>query len=149
MPPELQKIMDQILQKRKNTFTIIEDTLILTKGTKEDHLKQVKDVIKVLDEVKVRLKLENCQIAKKNTEWLGYKLSEEGINPIEEKVQVITDKLRPKNLQDLRSFIEAINQMNQFFPNLANLCAPLRPPLKKDKEWNWQEKDEKAFDEIK
>ena len=46
--------------------------------------------------------------------------------------------------------IHRSNKSNEpFFPNLANLCAPLRPPLKKDKEWNWQEKDEKAFDEIK
>ena len=102
-----------------------------------------------MDEAKVRLKLEKCQIAKKNTEWLGYKLSEEGIKPIEEKVQAITDKLRPKNLKDLRSFMGAINQMNQFIPNLANLCAPLRPLPKKDNELNWQEKDEKAFKEIK
>ena len=131
MPPEFQKIMDQILHKTKNTFTFIDDILIVTKGTKEEHLKQVEDVIKVLDEPKVRLKLEKCQIAKKNTEWLGYKPSEEGIKPIEEKVQAITDKLRPKNLKDLRSLMGAINQMNRFIPNLVILCAPLRPLLKK------------------
>ena len=141
--------MDQILHKTKNTFTFINDILIVTKGTKEEHLKQIEDVIKVLDEAKVLLKLEKCQIAKKNTEKLGYKLLEEGIKPIEEKVRAITDKLKPKNLKDLRSFMGAINQMNRFIPNLANLCAQLRPLLKKDNERNWQEKDEKAFKEIK
>ena len=147
MPLKFQKIMDQILHKTKNTFTFIDDILIVTKGTKEEHLKRVEDVIKVLDEAKVRLKLEKRQIAKKNTELLGYKLSEEGLKPIEEKVQA--DKLRPMNLKDLRSFMVAINQMNRFITNLFNLCAPLRPLLKKDNEWNWQEKDEKAFNEIK
>ena len=96
----------------------------MTKGTKEEHLKQVEDVIKVLGEAKVCLNLEKCQIAKKNAEWIGYKLSEEGIKPIEEKIQAITDKLRPKTLKDLRSFMGAINQMNRFIRNLANLCAP-------------------------
>ena len=66
--------------------------------------------------------------------WLGYRLSAEAIKPIEEEVQAITDELEPKNLKDLRSFMEAINQMNQFLLNLANVCAPLRPLLKKDNE---------------
>ena len=70
--------------------------------------------------------------------WLGYRLSAEAIKPIEEKVQAITDELEPKNLKDLRSFMEAINQMNQFLPNLANVCAPLRPLLKKDNEGKWE-----------
>ena len=83
----------------------------------------MENVVKVLDKAWVRLKLQKCEIAKRNTEWLGYKLSEEGINPVEEKVQAITDKLWPKNLKDLRSFMAAKNQMNQFIPNLANLCA--------------------------
>ena len=123
MPPEFQKIIDQILHTTKNTFTFIGDILIVTKGTKEEHMTQMENVVKVLDKAWVRLKLQKCEIAKRNTEWLGYKLSEEGINPVEEKVQAITDKLWPKNLKDLRSFMAAKNQMNQFIPNLANLCA--------------------------
>ena len=68
---------------------------------------------------------------------------------MKDKVQGITDKLRPKNLKDLRSFMVSINQMNKFISNLANLCAPLRSLLKKDKEWIWQEEPEKTFNKIK
>ena len=32
--------------------------------------------MKVLDEAGVRLKLEKCRIAQKNTQWLGYQLTE-------------------------------------------------------------------------
>ena len=61
----------QILHTTKNTFTIIVAILIATKGTKEEHITQVEDVVKLLDEAGVRLKLEKCQNAKRNTEWLG------------------------------------------------------------------------------
>ena len=88
-------------------------------------------------------------IAKRETEWLGYILSAEGIKPINEKVQAITEKLRPKNLKDLRSFMGAINQLNKFIPNLANICAPLRPLLKHDNEWKWEKEHEEAFEKIK
>ena len=54
-----------------------------------------------------------------------------------------------QNLTDLRSITAAIKQVNRFTPNLANLCAPLRPLLKKDDEWNWQEKGKKTFNKMK
>ena len=43
----------------------------------------------------------------------------------------------------------AINQMNKFIPNLANLCAPLRPLSERDQGWNWKNEHEKAFKNIK
>ena len=83
--PEFQKIMDQILHTTLSTFTFKDDILIVTKGTKEEHMTEVENVVKALDEAGFRVKLEKCQIANGNTELLCYKLSAEGIKPIEEK----------------------------------------------------------------
>ena len=65
------------------------------------------DVLKILDEAGIRLKLEKCKIAQTKTEWLGYKLSEKGVKPIDEKIQAISDRLRPKTLKELRSLMGA------------------------------------------
>ena len=92
MPPEFQKIMDRILHETTNTFSFIDDILIVTKGSKEEHIRT----------------------------------EEAAINELKE--------MRPKNLKDPRSFMRAINQMNKFIPNPANLCAPLRPLSKKGME---------------
>ena len=102
--------MDNILHKTRNTFTFKDDILVVTKGNKEQHLRIVEETIKTLDEAGIRLKPEKFNLAGNKTEWLGYIMSAEGIKPIEEKVQAITDRLRPKNLRDLRSFMSAINQ---------------------------------------
>ena len=85
-PLEFQKIKDRILHTTKNTFTFTDDILIVIIGMKEEHMTQVDAVVKVIDEAGVRLKLEKCQIAKRDTERLGNTLSAEGIKPI--KVQV-------------------------------------------------------------
>ena len=79
---------------------------------------------------------------------MGYKLSQTGIKPINSKVQAITEKLTPKSLKELRSYLGAVNQLNRFIPNLAQLCHELRPLLKKDQPWNWGEKHDKAFKQI-
>ena len=38
--------------------------------------------------------------------------------------------------------------MNRFIPNLARLCFKLRPLLKKNKLWHWDEIHDKAFTET-
>ena len=48
----------------------------------------------------------------------------------------------------MRSFLGAVNQLNKFVPDLANICAPFRTILKKEAEWEWTREHEKAFLKI-
>ena len=61
----------------------IDDILIVTKGTYQQHMEKVEEVI---DEAGIRLKLERCKMAQTKTKWLGYRLSESGVKPIDEKI---------------------------------------------------------------
>ena len=63
MPPEFQKIIDNLLHKTRNTFTFIDDILIVTKKTLQQHIEKVEEVMKTLDEAGIRLKSEKCKIA--------------------------------------------------------------------------------------
>ena len=45
------------------------------------------------------------------------------------KVQGKTERLRPKNLKDLRSFLGPLDQMNKFIQKLALLCFSFRDIL--------------------
>ena len=91
---EFQQIMDKILHEKTKTFAFIDDILIVTKGSKADHLKEEEGTIKALDNAGIRIKLEKCNIEKTETEWLGFKFSGEGMKPNNEKVQAIKEKLR-------------------------------------------------------
>ena len=81
MIPEFQKIIDNVLHKTKNTLTFIDEIFIVTNGRKEENLRIVEESNKVIDETAIRLKREKCKIAIEETEWLGQKLSAEGIKP--------------------------------------------------------------------
>ena len=142
LPPEFQKIMDNILHPTKNTLVFLGDILLVTKANKESHMRKVEEILAVLDRAGIRSKIEKGRLAKRETEWLGYILSAAGIKPIDEKVQAIMDRLRPQNLKDLRYFLG-------FIPGLAHLCAPLRPLICKDNEWKCDKEQEKAFEQFK
>ena len=148
MPTEFQKVMDITLVNMDSTFVYIDDILIVTKGEKSVHMQNVRDVLEVLDKANLQLKADKCKIACTETEWLGYKLSGEGVAPINGKMQGISERLRPNNLKELRSFLGAVNQLNKFVPDLANLCAPIRSILKKEAEWNWTKELEEALLKI-
>ena len=138
MPTEVQKAMDQKLRNLPNTYVFLDDILIVTKGSMEKHFEVVKQVLNRLDNANIQLKWEKCKFAAEETDWLGYKLSQTGIKPINSKVQAMTEKLTPKSLKELRSYLGAVNQLNRFIPILAQLCDELRPLLKKGQPWNWE-----------
>ena len=72
-------------------------------------------------------------------------MTKNGISPTNTKVQGITEKLRPENLKELRSFLGAVNQFNKVIPDLASICFPFRSIPKKDATWKWTPEHEMAF----
>ena len=124
MPTEFQRIMEKILINIAIVYVFIEDILIVTKGTKEEHEEKVREVFKKLDSRKLQLKEDKCKIAKNEIEWLGFDISEEGVKSHNEKIQGISGKMKPKNLKDQRSYLGAVNQLIKFIPGLAQLTEP-------------------------
>ena len=120
------------------------DILIVTEGTNQDHINKVREVLKFLDEANLQLKAGKRTMAQESIEWLGHKLTRTGISPINTEAHGISDRLRPNNKKQLRSFLEAVSQFNKFLPNLAAISFPFRTILKKDTDWNWNHDHEKA-----
>ena len=90
-------------------------------GTREEHLQAVIKTCSRLDEAGARLSGPKCIIGVQKVEWVGYELDQTGIKPIQSKIQKIIDKLQPQTLEQLRSYLGAVNQFNRFIPDLAKL----------------------------
>ena len=145
MPTEFQKVKDLLLAKFREVFLFIDDILIVTMGTKNEHLDKVREILKALDNAELQLKAGNCKIAQSQIEWLGFRMTEDGISLVNTREREITEKLQPENLKELRSFLGAVNQFNNFIPDLASICFPIRSFPKKDATWKWTPEHEMAF----
>ena len=148
MPKEFQKVMDLTLVTIDCTIVYIDDVLTITRGNKDVHMQKVREVMQTLDKANLQLQVDKCNIACKKIEWLGYELTRSGISPVNGKVQGICEKLRPPKLEELRSFLGAVNQLNKFVPDLDSICYPFRSILKKDNPWIWTKQHEAAFLKI-
>jgi hypothetical protein len=81
-------------------------------------------------------------------EYMGRRISAEGIQPTDEKIKAIKEAPQPQNVSELRSFLGMVNFQAQFIPHLSTVIHPLNDLLC-DKPWKWTRKCTAAFNTVK
>ena len=72
---------------------------------------------------------------KNEVDYLGYRISSEGLRTAQSKVKAVLDAPTPRNLSELKSFLGLVNYYAQFLPGLAEVGRPLNDLMKKDVAW--------------
>src|SRR6266498_2606374 len=79
----------------------------------EKHLQHIRKILEALKQVRLKLKLEKYEFAKKQLKYLRFIIGEFGIKPDPEKVRAIVDQSALTNQIQIRSFLGMI----RFFRN--------------------------------
>ena len=66
-----------------------------------------------------------------------------------EKVKEVLEWPTLKCIKDMQKFLGLANYYRQFIEGFATLARLLHDVVKKDKKWDWMERQEKAFKELK
>ena len=146
-----QAMMNKLLRDFINTgkvATFIDDVIVRME-TEEEHNKIVVEVIRRLEENDLYVKLEKCRQKVREVEFLGVVIELEGIKMEEGKVKGVLEWLTPKYVKDVQKFLGLANYYCQFIEGFALIARPLHDMVKKDKRWEWMEKQERAFGELK
>ena len=72
------------------------DDIIIFSRSEEEHLHYLEQVFERLREAGLKLKLQKCSFFKKHIQYLGHLLSEKGIQPLPEKLEIIAKMPIPK-----------------------------------------------------
>ena len=131
MPNEFQRVMDSLLENIPFTNCYIDDILVASRGSLEKHKSIVYKNLSILDTNNMAVKWGKCAFFKCDIEWIGFKISGDGVRPLVGKADAIKNLPTPKNISELRSFFGSINQYVKFVPNLSTLSSNLRPLLNK------------------
>ena len=128
----------------------MDDVLIYSDGSYEDHMRKVCKVVTRLGEAGLRLDIDKCEFAAKEVKYLGFIISAgEGIKVDPEKVAAIRSWEAPVNVKGVRSFLGFANFYREFIEDFSDLSAPLSLLTHKTEPWKWGEEQEKAFRELK
>ena len=96
------------------TIAYIDDVLIFTTSTRQQHTKDVGEVLERLGNIGFRTVLEKCKFFRKEVDFLGFIVSTRGIRIDPEKIQSIIEQLTPKTVKDIQSFLGLANYNRKF-----------------------------------
>ena len=114
------------LIKRKQNFDIIMDESFIH-STKEEHMDDLMDLIKVLQKYGLKISPHKCQFFKKKIVYMALEFqirdSKVCYTPLKDKCKAIRNF--PKTLKQTRAFCGMVNFLSSFLPNLQCLLIPI------------------------
>ena len=81
------------------------DDILITGVNDEDHLNNLREVLKRLAENGLKLKMEKCKFFEDEIVWMGFKINKDGVAALSEKVAPILEAPTPINVSQLKSFL--------------------------------------------
>ncbi|KAL6319624.1 hypothetical protein AAG906_020701 [Vitis piasezkii] len=117
--------------------------------TLTEHEKHLRLVFQRLRENRLYVKPEKCEFAQEEITFLGHKISAGLIRMDKGKVQAILEWTAPSKVTELRSFLGLANYYRRFIKGYSKTVSPLTDLLKKDKQWDWSEQCQMAFESLK
>ncbi len=83
-------------------------------------------------------------------DFLGHRITEEGLKMDHHKVKTILDWEPPRSVSSLKSFLGLASYYRKFIKNFAKITTPLTNLLKKSLEtYEWDEARNEAFETLK
>ena len=146
-PALFQKTTDTLLQGIPNTQRCLDDILITGKSDAE-HLQNLGEVLKRLQNNGLRVKPAKCQFMESSVEYLGHRINASGIHTATKKVNAISKVPVPQNTQQLRSFLGLLHYYGKFLQDLSSLLHLLNRLLKSNAQWKWSADCQKAFEQA-
>lgn len=125
------------------------DDLIVYSQSFSEHLRNLADVFQRLREANLKIHPDKTHFLQKSVVFLGYKVSEKGIQVDPTKFEAIRTYPPPTTKKEVQRFYGFANFYRQFIKNFAALAMPLSNLTKKNVPFVWTEECETAFQTLK
>ena len=147
-PGIFQRTMEGLLSDLPGVLCYLDDILMWGSSEKE-HNDRVEAVLSRLQEKGLKLQASKCSFLVKEIKYLGYIISDKGIQTDPTKVSAIVDAPSPTNVKQLQAFLGSIGFYRRFLPKFSTIVEPLNLLLRDANEWIWGPKQEQAFAKAK
>ena len=139
-------LRDLVVEEKVVVFI---DDIMVVMETEEGHDEIVEEVLRRLEENDLFVKPEKCVWKVREVGFLGVIIGEDGVKMEKEKVQGVVEWPVPKSVKDVQKFLGLANYYRWFVKDFAKIAKPLHEMMRKETKWNWGERQQKAFEELK
>ena len=101
-PGVFQSLLSIVLEGLNHFCQAYFDDFSIFSATNVDHLSHINQVFDRLCQHRLKLKLKKCSFLKKQTKYLGFIISRNGISPDPGKVKVMQNLPAPSNVREVK-----------------------------------------------
>ena len=148
-PSTFMRVMNQALRPFIGKCVVVYfDDILIYSADPSQHLHNLREVLTVLRTEKLFATMKKCVFMTPKVLFLGYVISDEGLQVDETKVESVRQWPRPTTLTEVRSFHGLASFYRRFIPHFSSIMAPITDCMKGGK-FMWTDEAEQAFEQIK
>ena len=143
------KIKNELLSNGHTGVDAYVDNIFIFSETFDHHLLTLKAVLEAALLHNLSLKPEKCEIGFDKMDILGYEVSKNSVKPSVRNIQKLIDFPVPNSKKQLQGFLGLANFNRKFVHKFAAITKPLTELLSDKCKFEWTERQQAAFDELK
>ena len=149
-PMTFQRMVDTLFTDADRTKVLwFMDDFLIVGNSIEEFLENLEYVFEKFREADLKVGPSKCDLMMEKVPFLGYMVSEQGLQIDESKTDIVRNYARPTNPTQVRRFLGFINYYRRFIKDCGKLQKPLNDLLKKEEPFVWKAEQEKAFNELR
>ena len=130
----------------RNMEVYVDDMLVKSKEELA-HLDDLRETFATLKQYQMKLNPSKCVFGVASDKFLGFMVSQRGIEAKPEKVQAIINMVSPRTVKEVQKLTSRIAALNRFVSRATDKCLPFFKMLKQA--FAWTDKCEATFQDLK
>ena len=130
----------------RNMEIYVDDMLVKSKEELA-HLDDLRETFTTLKQYQMKLNPSKCVFGVASDKFLGFMVSQRGIEANPEKVQAKINMVSPRTVKEVQKLTSRIAALNRFVSRATDKCLPFFKMLKQA--FAWTDKCEAAFQDLK
>lgn len=147
-PSTFQRLMRIVLDGVQKCEAYLDDVVIYSSSW-EEHLSSLREVLSRFCGASLTLNLAKCEFAKATVVYLGKRVGQGQVCPVDAKIASVMKFPVPVNKRELRRFLGMAGYYRGFCRNFASVVSPLTDLLSTARVFVWSPACEQAFQAAK
>ncbi|CBY08090.1 unnamed protein product [Oikopleura dioica] len=146
-PSAFSRIMAKIMTHP--SIIIYLDDLICIDSCFSEHLKTLEFIFRTCYDHGLLLSAKKCNLCMRETDFLGHKISSDGISPTSKHLKAVEDFQPPTDRNELKRYLGMVNYNIKFIKSGSAILAPLYELTSHKVDFKWTDRQQSAFEKIK
>ncbi|KAL4009770.1 hypothetical protein IC575_031144 [Cucumis melo] len=149
-PAVFMDLMNKIFHQYLDQFVIVfTDDILVYSVDRESHEEHLRIVLQTLHDKQLYAKFSKCEFWLEEVVFLGHIVSAKGVSVDPQKVEAIVNWERPTNATEVRSCLGFKGYYRRFIEDFSRLALPFTALTRKNAKFEWSDKCEQSFQELK